>query len=150
MTESLTEVLISYGNWGMFAAALLGGSVIPFASEVVLLGLLAAGADATELLLCATAGNTLGGLVNYGIGSLGKEEWISRYAHVSPEKLERGLRKVRKYGSWAGLLAWVPFLGSVVTVSLGYLRCRLLYSAFNIAVGKFARYALLISAYAVV
>lgn len=147
MMEGLTGFLIENGNWGMFVAAFLGGSVVPFASEVVLLGLLAAGGNPTLLLLCATAGNTLGGLLNYVIGSLGNEQWISRFAHVSSERLQEGLRKVRKYGSWAGLLAWVPFLGSIVTVSLGYLRCRLLYSAFNITVGKFARYALIISAY---
>jgi len=66
---------------------------------------------------------------------------------ISPEKLEKGKQKVRKYGSWAGLLAWIPILGSVITVAMGYLRTNLLYSVFNIAVGKFVRYAILISAY---
>lgn len=148
--EALTDFLISNGELGMFIAALLGGSVVPFASEVVLVGLLASGANPTALLIFATIGNTLGGLINYGIGSLGKQEWITRYARVSPERLEQGLAKVRKYGSWAGLLAWIPFFGSVVTVSLGYMRCRFLYSTFNIAVGKFVRYAIILSAYAVV
>ena len=147
--EALTDFLISHGELGMFIAALLGGSVVPFASEVVMLGLLAAGANPTALLVYATIGNTLGGLVNYGIGSLGKQEWITRYAKVSPERLEKGLAKVRKYGSWAGLLAWIPFFGSVVTVSLGYMRCRFLYSTFNIAVGKFVRYAIILSACAI-
>ena len=144
------DFLVAHGMWGMLLAAFLAGSVLPFSSELVMLSLLAVGTDATELLICATVGNTLGGAFNYGVGSLGKEEWIERIAKVPPEKLERGLRYVRKYGSWAGLLAWIPILGSIITVSMGFLRCRLLYSVFNMAVGKFARYALLISAYKVV
>lgn len=145
--ESITDFLIAHGVLGMFLAAFLAGSFVPFSSEVVMVGLLAVGADARGLLIWGSLGNTLGGLFNYGVGSLGKVEWIEKYAHVRADKLERGLRYVRKYGSWAGLLAWIPLLGSVLTVSMGYLRCRLSYSTFNIFVGKFARYALLIAAY---
>lgn len=145
--EAVTQILMDNGVWGMFVAAFLAGSFIPFSSEVVMLGLLAAGTDATGLLVWGTVGNTLGSLFNYGVGSLGKLEWIEKYARVKKEKLDKGLRYVRKYGSWAGLLAWIPLLGSVLTVSLGFLRCRLLYSLFNIFVGKFVRYALLIAAY---
>ena len=118
----LTDLLTHYGATGMFAAAFLAGSFFPFSSEAVLLALLAAGAPPEALLLSATAGNTLGSLFNYGVGSLGREEWITRYTKVSPEKLERGKRWVRRYGAWAGLLAWLPLLGSVITVAMGFLR----------------------------
>lgn len=130
----------------MFVAAFLAGSFIPFSSEAVMIGLLVAGADPSDLLLWGTAGNTLGSLFNYGVGSLGREEWVTRYAKVSPEKLERGKRWVRRYGAWAGLLAWLPLLGSVITVAMGYLRVRLLYGMTAIAVGKYIRYWLLIRA----
>ena len=147
MLDSLQQLLIENGALGMFLAAFLAGSFLPFSSEVVMVGLLTAGTPATGLLIWGTLGNVLGALFNYGIGSLGKEEWIQQWTKVSPEKLEKGKRKVRKYGSWAGLLAWIPLLGSVITVAMGYLRTNLLYSVFNIAVGKFVRYAILISAY---
>lgn len=147
MIQTFVDFLVAHGLAGMFIAAFLAGSFFPFASELVMLGLLAAGADSTGLLLWGTAGNVLGGLFNYGIGTLGNTAWIERWTKVPPDKLHRGLAYVRRYGSWAGLLAWVPVLGSVLTVSMGYLRCRLLYSLFTIAVGKFARYAILISAY---
>jgi putative inner membrane protein len=147
MLDSLQQLLIENGALGMFLAAFLAGSFLPFSSEVVMIALLTAGTPATELLIWGTLGNVLGALFNYFIGSLGKEEWIQQWTKVSPEKLEKGKQKVRKYGSWAGLLAWIPILGSVITVAMGYLRTNLLYSVFNIAVGKFARYAILISAY---
>ena len=72
----------------MFVAAFLAGSFFPFSSELVMLGLLEAGADATSLLVWGTIGNTLGGLFNYGVGSMGKEEWVTRRLKISPERLQ--------------------------------------------------------------
>lgn len=109
-------------------------------------GLYEAGVGATDLLLWGTSGNVLGSLFNYGVGSLGKEEWIVRYTKVSPEKLQHGISYVRKYGSFAALLAWVPLLGSLITVALGYMRVNLFLSMLNTAVGKFVRYMLLLYA----
>ena len=72
------QILITYGDFGMFIAAFLAGSFFPFSSEAVMLGLLAAGADPDGLVVWGTAGNTLGSLFNYGVGSLGRDEWILR------------------------------------------------------------------------
>ena len=47
----------------------------------------------------------------------------------------------------AGLLAWVPVIGSVITVALGFLRVNLLYSLITFATGKFIRYWLIVRAY---
>ena len=148
--DALIDLLINYGGPGMFVAAFLAGSFFPFSSEVVMLGLLAAGADPSDLLLWGTAGNTLGSLFNYAVGSLGKDEWIARYTKVEPDRLERGKRWVRSYGAWAGLLAWVPLLGSVITVAMGVLLVRLIYAMVAVAVGKDLRYWLLIQAWVAV
>lgn len=145
--EAVIAFLVAHGAAGMFVAAFLAGSFFPFSSEVVMLGLLEAGADSGGLLLWGTVGNTLGSLFNYGVGTLGKEEWITAYTKVKPEQLARGKHYVRRYGAWVGLLGWVPFLGSVITVALGFMRVNLFLSMFNIALGKFVRYWILISAY---
>lgn len=145
--DAFIEILINYGGPGMFVAAFLAGSFFPFSSEVVMLGLLAAGTDPSDLLLWGTAGNTLGSLFNYGVGSLGREEWIAQWTKVSPEKLEKGKRWVRDYGAWAGLLAWIPLLGSVITVAMGFLRVKLVYGMLMIGIGKYIRYWILIKAY---
>ncbi len=139
--------LAEHGGTGMFVAAFLAGSFVPFSSEAVMVGLLAAGASPSELLLWGTAGNTLGSLFNYGVGSLGRQDWIERWTKVKPEKLERGKRWVRRYGAWAGLLAWLPLIGSVITVAMGFLRVKLFYSMLLVAVGKYVRYWLLIKAF---
>ena len=129
----------------MFIAAFLAGSFFPFSSEVVMLSLLGAGADPTGLLIWGTVGNILGSLFNYYVGSLGKEEWIMRYTKVPPEKLEKGKNYVHRYGAWAGFLGWVPLLGSVITVALGFLRVSLPLSMLTIGIGKYIRYQVLVS-----
>ena len=142
--EAFIQLLVCYGGPGMFVAAFLAGSFFPFSSEVVMVGLLAAGTDPSDLLLWGTAGNTLGSLFNYGVGSLGRDEWITRFTKVSPEKLERGKRWVRRYGAWAGLLAWLTLLGSVITVAMGFLRVPLVYGMVLIGLGKYVRYWIIV------
>ena len=138
--DTLVQVLTDWGYVGLFISALLAGSIIPFSSELVMAGLQLAGADPWGLVVWGTLGNTLGGLLNYGIGRLGREEWITRYAKVSPERLERGRRWVHRYGAWAGLLSWLPVVGELITVAMGYLRVNWATSLLAILVGKGLRY----------
>lgn len=145
--DTVITILATHGSVGMFFAAFLAGSFFPFSSEAVMLALLAAGASPSELLLWGTAGNTLGSVFNYGIGSLGREEWIERWTKVPPEKLNKGKRWVRHYGVWAGLLAWLPLIGSVITVAMGFLRVKFIYAMINVAIGKYIRYWLILEAY---
>lgn len=141
--DAIVAFLIEYGSLGMFIAGFLSGSILPFSSEVVLVGLLAGGANVWGLLIWGTIGNSLGSYVNYIIGTLGKEEWITKYAGVPPEKLQRGMKYVHRYGAWAGLLSWVPVVGELITVAMGYLRINQLASVTTIVVGKFLRYVAL-------
>ena len=113
---------MEYGLWGMFVSAFLAGSIMPFSSELVMLGLIAAGVNPIALFWTASIGNTLGGILNYGIGTLGNPATITKWTHVKEEKLEKGLYYARRYGFYSGLLAWIPLLGSVITVALGFAR----------------------------
>ena len=80
-------------------------------------------------LAIATLGNTLGGMSSYLIG------------RILPQKKDlRGLEAVRKYGSPALLLAWVPFIGDPLCVAAGWLRLNPWLSALFMGFGKFARY----------
>ena len=67
----------------MFLSALLAGSIVPFSSEMVLAGLQLAGVSNISLLLWGTAGNVCGGMINYGLGRLGKIEWLEKHAHIA-------------------------------------------------------------------
>ena len=84
--DTLIAFLINYGYWGMLLSAVLAGSVIPFSSEAVMVGLQAAGLKAWPLILYGTVGNVMGGMINYGVGRLGRTDWIEKYLHVNEQR----------------------------------------------------------------
>jgi len=140
----MLALLESWGYWGMFVAAFVAGSVFPFSSEAVLTALLLAGLDPLRLFVAATIGNAGGSMFNYVVGSFGKMEWIEKYLHVRREKIERAQRWMARYGAWIGLFCSLPILGSVIAVTLGYMRANPWLSTLTIFVGKAVRYAVLI------
>lgn len=142
--DALIDILISYGYWGMLIAAFLAGSFFPFSSEVVMVALDAAGLDPWQLIIYGTIGNVLGGAFNYCIGRLGKLEWIERYLHVKNESLERAKRFMGSHGALMGFFAFLPILGSAITIVLGLTRANIPLSLASVTLGKFLRYVLLI------
>lgn len=140
----MIEVLIQYGAFGMFIASFLAGSFFPFSSEAVMLALMALGVNPWELILYGTAGNVLGSLFNYSIGRLGKEEWFEKYLHVTPEQMDKARRFMRGRGAYMGFFAFIPILGSAITILLGLMRANFVISFVSITLGKIIRYILLI------
>ena len=49
--ETVSQILIDWGYPGLFISALLAGSIVPFSSEIVLLGLVKLGLDPTLCLI---------------------------------------------------------------------------------------------------
>ncbi len=140
----MLDFLIQFGPWGMLLSAFLAGSFLPFSSEAVMLGLLAAGCDAWELIIFGTIGNVLGSVFNYGVGRLGKVEWFEKYLHVKPEQMDKARRFVRGRGAYMGFFAFIPLLGSAITILLGLMRANIVITFLSITVGKVLRYIVLI------
>ncbi len=128
----------------MFIAAFLAGSFFPFSSEAVMIALLAIGVDPWELIACGTCGNVLGSLFNYSVGRLGKEEWFERYLHITPTQMDKARRFMRGRGAYMGFFAFIPFLGSAITILLGLMRANFMISFICITIGKLLRYILLV------
>ena len=142
--DFIIGILIDYGYWGMLLAAFLAGSFLPFSSEAVMVALQAAGLDPWGLIIYGTIGNVLGGMLNYGVGRMGKTEWIEKYLHVKKKDLDRAMRFMAGHGAWMGFFAFVPILGSAITIVLGLMRANITISFISITIGKFLRYVLLI------
>lgn len=140
----MIEALVQYGALGMFIASLLAGSFFPFSSEAVMLALMALGVNPWELIIYGTVGNVLGSLFNYWVGRMGKEEWFEKYLHVKPAQMDRARRFMRGRGAYMGFFAFVPVLGSAITILLGLMRANFIISLVSITVGKVTRYILLI------
>jgi len=134
------ETLIEWGYLGLFIATFLAGSILPFSSELVLSGLLAVGSNSTGCLLAATAGNFLGGMTCYWIGHLGKIEWIEKYLKVDETKLKKALGFLHGKGALMAFFTFVPFVGDLLAIGLGYMRANVWITSISMLVGKFIRY----------
>ncbi len=142
--DFITALLTEYGYGGMLIASFLAGSFFPFSSEAVMVALLAADLDPMLLIAYGTAGNVAGGMFNYAVGRQGRLEWIEKYLHVKSKDLERAERFMAGHGAWMGFFAFLPILGSAITIALGLMRANITISFVSITLGKFLRYLLLI------
>ena len=142
--DFIISFLTQYGYWGMLLAAFLAGSFFPFSSEAVLVGLMATGLDPWQLMIYGTIGNVMGSVVNYGIGRMGKMEWIEKYLHVKKKDLDKAHRFLAGYGAWMGFFAFLPILGSAITIALGLMRSNIFITFIAITLGKIFRYIILI------
>lgn len=134
------EFLITYGYIGVFIAAFLAATILPFSSEVVLTGVMLAGASYWPCMIAATLGNFLGGMTCYWLGMLGKIEWIEKYLKMDRAKIDRVQEWVQKRGSWTGFFVFLPGVGDFIAVALGFLRANVWVVALSMFAGKALRY----------
>ncbi len=130
---------MEFGLLGLFLGSFLAATVVPMSADVLLVGMLVAGGSPWMTIAVATLGNWLGGLTSYGIGRAGRWEWIERL-HVKRESLERQRSRIERYGAAVALLTWVPFVGDVFAVALGFYRVRFVPMAFWMLLGKCGRF----------
>jgi len=140
----MVDFFYQYGLVGLFISALLAGSIFPFNSESVLSLLIYTGFNPVSSLIVATAGNTIGGISIYYLGYLGKIEWIEKYAKVKKEKIEAILPKLERFGALAAILSFVPFVGDLVILGLGFFRISPILTTFFMMIGKMGRYIVVI------
>ena len=142
--EWIIDLLTGYGYVGMLLAAFLAGSFFPFSSEAVMVGLMAAGLDPWQLMVYGTIGNVMGSVLNYCVGRMGRLEWIERYLHVKKDDLDKAERFMKGRGAWMGFFAFLPVLGSAITILLGLMRANIVITFIAITLGKIFRYIILI------
>lgn len=78
-----------YGFVGLFAVSFGAATILPVSSELVFASMTGAGFDPVICIWAATAGNWLGGMTTYGLGRLGKTDWLSKYFKISSGRLEQ-------------------------------------------------------------
>lgn len=121
----------------------MASTILPGGSEAALIYALYVNAGTpTQLLMIATIANTLGGMSSWLIGW-----WIQcKYPLKKMDNLkhQKALCRLKKYGSPILLLSWVPIIGDPLCVAAGWLNIPWPQSLFYMALGKAARYALII------
>lgn len=125
-------------------AAFLAATLLPFYSEVILLGLAAKGGDPWALWSVATLGNTLGSLCNWVLGRYFLHYQDRRWFPLRRRELERSQRWFQRYGVWSLLFAWLPIGGDGLTFVAGLMRVRAVPFVALTGLGKGLRYAVLL------
>lgn len=128
--------------FGLFLAALLAATPVPFNSEVPFIALQAAGWPPMTLVLVASVGNILGSCVTYGLGrGLGGYRDHPRFP-IRPVQMARAESWFRRWGLWSLLLSWAPG-GDVLVAVAGLLRVPVAIFLTLVTIAKTARYTAL-------
>ena len=144
--DSTIQLLIEWGLPGLFISSLLAGSIVPFSSELVLVALVKLGLPPTACILAATLGNTAGGMTCYYMGRLGRIDWIEKYFKVKKEKIDKMQRFLQGKGALMAFFAFLPAIGEVISIALGYMRSNVWLTTASMFAGKLIRYIILLKA----
>jgi len=124
---------------GLFLAAFLAATPVPFQSEVVFLGLQAAGWTTGMLVLVASVGNTLGSCVTYALGRWLSDRRDHRWFPLKPAQMARAETWFARWGIWGLLFSWAPG-GDLLVALSGVLRVPFLHFLLLVALAKTCRY----------
>lgn len=125
----------------LFAVAFLAATILPAQSELGLVGLILSEDYALPVLIgVASAGNTLGAVVNWFIGRYVNQLQDRKWFPATPKQLEKATEWYGKYGRWSLLLSWMPIIGDPLTLAAGVLREPFLSFLVLVGVAKLTRY----------
>ncbi|BBP42342.1 YqaA family protein [Thiosulfativibrio zosterae] len=141
-------------NWdiylGLMVIALLAATLLPLGSEAFLLTLAAQGYDIWALWFWATLGNSLGSIINYGLGRYLLHYQDKRWFPIRPPTLNKAQMHFQRYGQWSILFAWLPIIGDALTLVAGILKMHFGLFVVLVILGKGLRYAVLVGILSVV
>ena len=125
----------------LFVISFLAATILPFSSELTLVGLIAtSNYDNLLLLIVASFGNTLGSVVNWVLGFYSRNLTTKKWFPFKDKQIEKSSQWFSKFGKWSLLFAWVPIIGDPLTLVAGLLRVRFLDFIILVAIGKVSRY----------
>ena len=131
---------IELGYLGMFLSSILAATILPFGSEAVFLGLLYSKFDPITLTIIASTGNTIGGMISFYMGWLGKWEWLEKWFGVKHESLLRYISKAQKYGWIYAFFTWLPGIGDLLAIVIGFVRINPTVATIWMFIGKTLRF----------
>jgi membrane protein YqaA with SNARE-associated domain len=124
----------------VFIVAFISATLLPMGSEPAVFGYAKLNPDQFWIvILVATAGNTLGGAVDWWLGYGAKQA-------LAKDKQTRYLRWFERLGPKALFFSFLPVVGDPLCTVAGWLRLNFWQSVAWMALGKFTRYVLMTAA----
>lgn len=130
-----------YGLSTLFVAAFISATLLPVGSEPALYGLLRLNPELYwSAIFVATAGNTLGGVLDWWMG-YGAHRVVDKYSHSKSHV--KAIEWLERMGPRACLLAWLPLVGDPLCAVAGWLRMPFWPCLGYMLIGKFLRYVIM-------
>ena len=136
------ESFLELGLLGLFISSFIAATIIPLSSELVLSFLLANQYPLEMCLFIATLGNWLGGISSYGLGRLGEWTYIKYFTGLDKTKIKKVREKVNKWKSPLAFFCWLPLVGDIFAVGLGFYKINFIKVSLWMFVGKMIRYVI--------
>ncbi len=136
------QTLINLGYFGLFIGSFAASTIIPFSSDAVYLGMLALGSNMWICLIVGTLGNWAGEMTSYAIGYAGNLKRIEKRFKISAEKLEKQKPRIDKYGQLLSFFSWLPIVGDLFALALGFFKVSPKKTALWMFVGRGSRFVL--------
>jgi len=126
---------------GLFLLSFAAATLLPGGSEAALLGLAALSSySSTTLLIVASVGNTLGSVLNYGLGRMALHYQDRKWFPISTAELTKAQVWFQHWGQGSLLLAWAPVIGDPLTFAAGVMRMHFGHFLALVALSKTLRY----------
>jgi membrane protein YqaA with SNARE-associated domain len=126
----------------LFWASFLASTILPFSSEAALTAALLSESNQILCLIAATLGNSLGSLTTFALGRFCKFSFLEKYCKVSKEKIIATQERIKKYTYFASFFCFLPIIGDVIAIALGYSKCSWTKFIVLMTLGKLLRYLL--------
>jgi membrane protein YqaA with SNARE-associated domain len=141
----LSEYLITFGAFGLFAVALLDSTFVPLPSSCDALMLLLSATYPSWMLLyafMATAGSALGCLILYLISRRAGARALNRFSETKQRRVKNWIERYDMFAVLAATLLPPPFPFKLFVVSAGVFRFSLLRFMLAIIAGRAFRFLL--------
>lgn len=126
--------LPTVGLPALFIVALVSATIMPMGSEPAVFAVVKMNGDLFwAAVLVATAGNTLGGAISWGMGYGAKRAFAK-------ERQTRWFGWLQRFGPKTLLLSWLPVVGDPLCVLAGWLKMPFWPCVAYMAIGKLGRY----------
>ncbi|HEY5837605.1 MAG TPA: VTT domain-containing protein [Pyrinomonadaceae bacterium] len=142
----ISQYLISFGPFGLFAIAFLDSVMVPMPGGVDAVLLLLAAARPTGLLIyvaAATIGSTIGCVALYRLSQRAGKKALSRFSESKQKRVKDLLDRYDVMSVLVASLLPPPFPFKLFVVSAGVFRLNLMRFTLAVAGGRTFRYLLL-------
>ncbi|WP_291949887.1 YqaA family protein [Campylobacter sp.] len=125
---------------GLFLVCFLSSTLLPLASEAFVIAFVKLDFNIYYVLFISSFANTLGSMTTYSLAYFGKSKILEKYFSSSLKKMKKIDTNFNRFGFVYAFLTFLPLIGDIFALGLGFVKYSPLKTSCFIALGKMSRY----------